>query len=110
MIFLPRTTPRIYVSSILALNINSPEHTGDWHSSMYWEHPENSKIDLWIFGDGQKFNTNHLLGELWIIDGTSRLNKWDTILKIFQYGLLIILGLLPISSMSLFWNRENLKL
>ena len=75
MIFLPRTTPRIYVSSILALNINSPEHTGDWHSSMYWEHPENSKIDLWIFGDGQKFNTNHLLGELGIIDGTSRLNK-----------------------------------
>lgn len=60
MIFLPRTTPRIYVSSILALNINSPEHTGDWHSSMYWDHLENSKIDLWIFGDGLNFNTNHL--------------------------------------------------
>lgn len=29
MIDLPRTTPHIYVSSILALNISSPEHTGD---------------------------------------------------------------------------------
>lgn len=75
MIYIPRTTPRIYVSSILALNIYSPDHTGDWHSSMYWEHPENNKLDLWIFGDDQKFNTNHLLCELGIIDGTSRLNQ-----------------------------------
>lgn len=66
MIDLPRTTPHIYVSSILALNISSPEHTGDWHSSVYWEHPENCKLDLWIFGEGQKFNTNGLLGELGI--------------------------------------------
>lgn len=55
MNFLPRTTPRIYVSSILALNINSTEHIGNWHSSMYWDHHENS------IGDGQKLNTNHLL-------------------------------------------------
>lgn len=75
MIDLPRTTPHIYVSSILALNISSPEHTGDWHSSVYWEHPENCKLDLWIFGEGQKFNTNALLGELGIIDGTVRLNQ-----------------------------------
>lgn len=75
MIDLPRTTPHIYVSSILALNISSPEHTGDWHSSVYWEHPENCKLDLWIFGEGQKFNTNGLLGQLGIIDGTVRLNQ-----------------------------------
>ena len=48
MLNLPRTTPQTYVSSILALNINSPEHTGDWHSSVYWDHPENGKLDLWI--------------------------------------------------------------
>jgi hypothetical protein len=75
MLKLSKTTPYIYVSSILALNIISPEHTGDWHSSVYWEHPEYSKLDLWIFGEGQKFNTNYFLGELGIIDGTERLNQ-----------------------------------
>lgn len=48
MLNLPRTTPQTYVSSILALNINSLEHTGDWHSSVYWDHQENGKLDLWI--------------------------------------------------------------
>ncbi len=45
----------VMVKALLALNINSPEHIGDWHSSMYWDHHENS------IGDGQKLNTNHLL-------------------------------------------------
>ncbi len=76
MIYIPKTSPKVYVSSILALNILSPDGTGDWHSSMYWGHPErNNKIDLWIFGEGQKFNTNYLIGDLGIIDGTSRLNE-----------------------------------
>ncbi len=75
MIYVPKTSQSTYISSILALNVISPEYTGDWHSCSYWDHPERSKIDLWIFGDGQKFNTNCLLGSLGVIDGTKRLNE-----------------------------------
>ncbi len=74
MIYLPKTSPQVYVSSILALNIPSPDNTGDWHPDI-WECIENNeKISLWIFGEGQKFDTNILLGDLGVINGTSRLN------------------------------------
>lgn len=33
MLYIPPTNPDYYVSSIVALNVISPENTGDWHSA-----------------------------------------------------------------------------
>ena len=35
MLYIPPTSKDIYVSSKVALNIHSPDDTGDWHSSGY---------------------------------------------------------------------------
>ncbi|WP_104759395.1 hypothetical protein [Helicobacter bizzozeronii] len=73
MLYIPPTSKEVYVSSIVALNIYSPEMTGDWHSARALM--ENAfPMDIYIYGEGQKYNTNHLLGDLGVIDGTKRLN------------------------------------
>lgn len=74
MITIPVTTPRNYLSTIVALNIRSPESTGDWHSSSTFS---NDKLPLenYFFGDNQPKNTNHLLDDMGVIDGTERLNR-----------------------------------
>lgn len=74
MIKIPKTNPQKYVSGIVALNIHSPKGTGDWHSAVALndlEYPE----ERYIYGEGQSINTNNLLGNIGIIDGTERLNK-----------------------------------
>ncbi|KNE13076.1 hypothetical protein ACM29_03950 [Helicobacter pylori] len=74
MLYIPPTSKEVYVSSIVALNIHSPQGTGDWHSSRALM---SNTIDLcyYIYGKDQERNTNHLLGDLGVIDGTARLNK-----------------------------------
>ncbi|WP_369524895.1 hypothetical protein [Neisseria polysaccharea] len=74
MLYIPPTTPDRYVSSIVALNIISPDGTGDWHSAGSL-HDNAFPEDIYIYGEGQKKNTNDLLGRDGIIDGTARLNR-----------------------------------
>lgn len=74
MLYIPQTHPERYVSSIVALNVHSPNGTGDWHSAAALNdnaYPQ----DFYIYGENQKRNTNHLLGNLGVIDGTKRLNE-----------------------------------
>ncbi|WP_163555668.1 hypothetical protein [Helicobacter suis] len=74
MLYIPPTSKEVYVSGIVALNIYSPELTGDWHSSSSLR--ENAfPMDIYIYGKDQKYNTNYLLSDLGIIDGTKRLNS-----------------------------------
>ncbi|OBX04149.1 hypothetical protein QV06_07850 [Gallibacterium genomosp. 3] len=73
MLMIPPTHPNYYVSSIVALNIHSPQGTGDWHSAAALNDDAYPQ-DFYIYGTQQKHNTHHLLGNLGIIDGTSRLN------------------------------------
>ena len=74
MLYIPETSPDCYVSSIVALNIHSPNGTGDWHSAAALN--DNAfPLAFYLYGKGQVKNTNHLLGNLGVIDGTKRLNK-----------------------------------
>lgn len=74
MLYIPLTNPDCYISSIVALNIISPENTGDWHSSAALS--ENAyPLDFYLYGIDQPRNTHHLLGRMGIIDGTQRLNE-----------------------------------
>ncbi|CAM5211160.1 hypothetical protein OURE66S_02699 [Oligella ureolytica] len=53
MLKIPSTSPMQYISSIVALNIHSPEGTGDWHSASSLS--ENAfPLDLYFYGDEQK--------------------------------------------------------
>ncbi|WP_439258481.1 hypothetical protein [Lonepinella sp. BR2271] len=74
MLYIPKTSPETYVSSIVALNIHSPDGTGDWHSAASLD-DDAFPLDFYLYGVNQKRNTNHLLGQLGIIDGTQRLNQ-----------------------------------
>lgn len=74
MLHIPETSPDCYISSIVALNIHSPNGTGDWHSAAALNNNAYPQ-DFYIYGKNQKRNTNHLLGNLGVIDGTKRLNK-----------------------------------
>lgn len=74
MLHIPPTEPDRYVSSIVALNVHSPNGTGDWHSAKALSdraYPEK----FYIYGENQERNTHHLFGDNGIIDGTDRLNK-----------------------------------
>ncbi|PDW37996.1 hypothetical protein BB445_05380 [Helicobacter pylori] len=75
MLYIPPTSKEVYVSSIVALNIHSPQGTGDWHSSYALMENAFDDIGVYIYGEKQAHNTNKLLGNLGIIDGTARLNK-----------------------------------
>ena len=74
MLYIPQTHPERYVSSIVALNVHSPNGTGDWHSAAALNDDAYPQ-DFYIYGESQKRNTNHLLGNLGVIDGTQRLNE-----------------------------------
>ena len=74
MIHIPKTRPDCYVSAIVALNIHSPNGTGDWHSAQTLG-GQNYPEKFYIFGKNQERNTNHLLGAVGIIDGTDRLHE-----------------------------------
>lgn len=74
MLFIPKTSINHYVSSIVALNIHSPNGTGDWHSAASLN--DNAfPIELYIYGENCQHNTLPLLGNIGIIDGTFRLNE-----------------------------------
>ncbi|WP_163556206.1 hypothetical protein [Helicobacter suis] len=73
MLYIPPTSKEVYVSGIVALNIYCPEDTGDWHKSRALS-KDAYLLDDYIYGKDQKYSTNHLLGDLGIIDGTKRLH------------------------------------
>lgn len=73
MLLIPPTQQNCYVSSIVALNVHSPQGTGDWHSAAALNDNAYSQ-DFYIYGDNQKHSTQHLLGEQGVIDGTERLH------------------------------------
>lgn len=75
MLYIPKTSPNCYVSSIVALNIYSPNGTGDWHSAATLNDDAYPSTDLYIYGSGEKYSTLHLLGNIGVIDGTERLNS-----------------------------------
>lgn len=74
MLFIPKTSPQVYLTGIPALNIISPKGTGDWHSATTLG-LNSIQMEYYIFGDNQPFSTNHLLGDAGIIDGTKRLKE-----------------------------------
>ena len=74
MLYIPKTSPTCYVSGIIALNIHSPNGTGDWHSAIALN-SDTYPADLYVYGKGQKYSTLHLLGNTGVIDGTERLNS-----------------------------------
>lgn len=74
MLYIPKTTPNRYVSSIVALNVHSPNGTGDWHSAAALNDDAYPQ-DFYIYGKDQKRSTLHLLGNIGVIDGTHRLNE-----------------------------------
>lgn len=74
MLYIPQTHPNRYVSSIVALNVHSPNGTGDWHSAAALNDDAYPQ-DFYIYGENQKRNTQHLLGDIGVIDGTHRLNE-----------------------------------
>ena len=74
MLRIPPTSQNCYVSGIIALNIHSPNGTGDWHSAIALN-SDTYPADLYVYGDGQKYSTLHLLGSIGVIDGTERLNS-----------------------------------
>lgn len=69
---IPPTSPTRYVSAKIALNVINPQDTGDWHSCGIININHGYEPELYIYGIGQKYNTHHLLGEIGVIDGTSR--------------------------------------
>lgn len=73
----PQTSNQIYISGILALNIPSEEGTGDWHMNEYFTHA--FKERLYLFGEGQVINTNHIWGKKGISDQLSTLRKYNLI-------------------------------
>lgn len=48
MLYIPPTSKDIYVSSKVALNIHSPDDTGDWHSSGYLDNDRDDRQELFI--------------------------------------------------------------
>lgn len=73
MLTIPPTSRQRYISNMVALNIHSPNGTGDWHSAATFAKPIPEY--LFLCGDNQPNNTNHLLGDTGVIDGTQRLNR-----------------------------------
>ncbi|CAJ99031.1 Uncharacterised protein [Helicobacter acinonychis] len=65
----------MYVSSIVALNIHSPQGIGDWYGCYALMDNAFDDMGVYIYGEKQTHSTNGLLGNLGVIDGTARLNK-----------------------------------
>lgn len=74
MLHIPPTEPDRYVSSIVALNVHSPNSTGDWHSAAALNDDAYPQ-DFYIYGKDQTRSTLHLLGNVGVIDGTNRFNE-----------------------------------
>lgn len=74
MLEIPNTSPQVYVSSIVALNIINKEGTGDWHSAASLSKGA-FPSSFYIYGTGQEYNTNLLLGYKGVVDGTNRLHS-----------------------------------
>ncbi|HHK5571278.1 TPA: hypothetical protein ACQUH5_002133 [Neisseria lactamica] len=74
MLHIPPTEPDRYVSSIVALNVHSPNGTGDWHSAAALNDDAYPQ-DFYIYGKDQTRSTSHLLGNVGVIDGTNRFNE-----------------------------------
>lgn len=74
MLHISPTEPDRYVSSIVALNVHSPNGTGDWHSAAALNDDAYPQ-DFYIYGKDQTRSTLHLLGNVGVIDGTNRFNE-----------------------------------
>lgn len=70
---IPPTNKQRYISDMVALNITSPNGTGDWHSAAMFSSALPERV--FVYGENQPCNTNRILGDRGIIDGTKRLNK-----------------------------------
>lgn len=73
LIILP-TSRQCYISLMVALNIHSPNGTGDWHSAAVFAKP--MPLHLYVCGDNQPCNTNPLLGSVGVIDGTTKVEAY----------------------------------
>ena len=72
-LIIPPTSRQCYISLMVALNIHSPNGTGDWHSAATFAKP--MPLHLYVCGDNQPYNTNPLLGSAGVINGTQRLKR-----------------------------------
>lgn len=77
-IHFPKTSPSFYIGGMAALNLDSGDG-GDWHASAAFnfrtqEDAEKAAHEF-LCGDGQKLNTNPILGTVGIIDGTEILRR-----------------------------------
>jgi len=65
---IPATTPQRYLSGMAALNLPSPEGTGDWHLIETFFKPRQKQPRLFIAGNGCPGDTNGLLGDAGIYE------------------------------------------
>lgn len=77
----PQTTQGQYLGAIAALNIPSGRGTGEWQmtSMLFGPHPSD-KLGEYICGDGNKLNTNPLLGDAGVFDCADKLKELGVIL------------------------------
>lgn len=63
MLYVPNNlSKKLYISGLPALNTMNKRETGDWHWVNFWL-SNTYKPELYIYGEGQARNTNHILGD-----------------------------------------------
>jgi len=67
-IVIPATSPNTYLGGIAALNLPSPEGTGDWHFMQTFFVVRSRRSIGFICGDGCEVDTNALLGSTGVFE------------------------------------------
>jgi hypothetical protein len=72
----PKTSQERYLTGLTALNIPSPEGTGDWHFSETFEGAAGRPPGPYQLAGDDLLNTRFLLGDAGIFDARSRLEPY----------------------------------
>jgi hypothetical protein len=68
---IPETSPQRYIGGMAALNLPSPEGTGDWHMEQTFFREREHRSRSFISGVGCPTDTTHVLGQAGIYDCTA---------------------------------------
>lgn len=75
LITIPKTTPKRYVSGIVALNIPSETGTGDWHFDLAFRKHDGPRPLPFMVGEGQGYDTTVLLGDAGVFECSAILDR-----------------------------------
>lgn len=73
-ITIPATSPSCYIGGMAALNLPSPNGTGDWHMEQTFFRLREKRARSFISGSGCPTDTNSLLGDAGVYDCTAILD------------------------------------